>query len=330
VRFRRRAKAVPGLSVGRSLRRRGAVVVLPTLFTLGNLVCGFASLHYAAKGTVPSGLIASNYAVAGYLIFAGMFFDLFDGFVARLTRSASNFGAELDSLADMVSFGVAPAFLALRLVSELLTPPNASPDHLRPYEFLGPNADDTVGKLFWAVGALYVVCTALRLARFNVFNKHDEAAHVAFRGLPSPGAAAVVASTIIFYESLHYSQHLLLPFRDTAVNHWFDNLFPYTLPALLLTSALLMVSRFTYAHLINRFLRGRKKFGYLVGIVLFLMLLLLAPQVTALLFIYVYALSAPVMALFRFLSPRRAAGAAGTPALREATPGQAPDRSRSI
>ena len=74
-------------------------------------------MHYASLGAVgDNAFLPSNYAIAGYAIFAAMLFDMFDGFVARLTRSASDFGAELDSLADMVSFGAAPAFLALSLI----------------------------------------------------------------------------------------------------------------------------------------------------------------------------------------------------------------------
>lgn len=305
LRFRRSQFKLKMPKPGSSSKRRGAVVVLPTLFTLGNLICGFASLHYAAKGSVSSGWYASNYAIAGYLIFGGMFFDLFDGFVARLARATSNFGAELDSLADMVTFGVAPAFLVLRLVNELMT--GSRPlGEAGPWEALGPNADNVMGRLFWTIGALYVACTALRLARFNVFNSHDDSAHQAFRGLPSPGAAAVVASSIIFFETLHSEKHFIAFRLGPETIEYLHGLFPYVLPVLLLGSALLMVSRFTYAHLINRFLRGRKRFNYLIGIVLFLVLLIWLPQITALLFIYCYALSAPVVYLFRWVTGRKA------------------------
>lgn len=303
MRFRRNSTETITPRPGRSHKRRGAVVILPTLFTLGNLICGFASLHYASKGIALSeGQRISNFGIAGYLIFAGMFFDLFDGFFARLAKATSNFGAELDSLADMVSFGVAPAFLVLNLVAAMFAHESKLQLDAPVYEFVGLNADNVMGRLFWIIGALYVACTALRLARFNVFNSHEDAAHQAFRGLPSPGAAAVVASSIIFYESLGAPKHFLWSHVSDETGGYLVSIFRYVLPFLLLGSALLMVSGFTYAHLINKFLRGRKRFNYLLIILLILMLLLWQPQITALLFIYVYALSAPLNALYRRLT----------------------------
>lgn len=306
MRFRRSSTDALNPRPGRSHKRRGAVVILPTLFTLGNLICGFASLHYASKGiALGEGQKISNFGIAGYLIFAGMFFDLFDGFFARLAKATSNFGAELDSLADMVSFGVAPAFLALNLVAAMFAHESKTQIDSAVYEALGPNADNVMGRLFWIIGALYVACTALRLARFNVFNTHEDAAHQAFRGLPSPGAAAVVASSIIFYESLGAPKHFLWSQVPEKTGGYLVSIFPYALPVLLLGSALLMVSGFTYAHLINKFLRGRKRFNYLLIILLILMLLLWQPQITTLLFIYVYALSAPLGSLYRRLTGRK-------------------------
>jgi len=304
------------LGPGRSRRRRSAVVVLPTLFTLANCVCGFASMHYAARGNTPVTGLASNYALAGYLIFTGMFFDMFDGFLARLTRATSEFGAELDSLADMVTFGVAPAFLTLQFVAGRISGGAEMP---RIYvDAWGPNADSNMGKLFWTIGALYVICAALRLARFNVLSNDD---HMAFRGMPSPGAAGVVASSIIFFETITGSWHLIRFNMPEPVRGGFQDAFPYILPFLLLISALLMVSRFAYAHLINRFLRGRRRFNYLVGIVLILMVLFWQPQITVLCGIYIYALSAPVAWLMRVIlrrpAPRPALAAGRAPAAQD-------------
>ncbi len=112
-------------------------------------------------------------------------------------------GAELDSLADMVSFGIAPAFLSMRLIGDLFNNPTLSADGKIPFAALpGPFSDDLWLRLFWVIGATYVCCTALRLARFNVITQHDVLSHMNFRGMPSPGAAAVVAATVIFFESL--------------------------------------------------------------------------------------------------------------------------------
>jgi CDP-diacylglycerol--serine O-phosphatidyltransferase len=312
--------APPPPSLGPKLRkRRRGVAILPSLFTLGNCLAGFASINYAARGGNLSGpeagatLLGSNYAVAGYFIFLAMLFDMFDGFVARLTRSASDFGAELDSLADMVSFGLAPAFLSLSLIGSLMGATNASGK-----EFLalpGPFSDDAWRRLFWVIAAIYVSCTALRLARFNVINKHDVGSHMSFRGMPSPGAAAVVAATVIFFESLLLpADRHRIPFNvSDPVKEWLTTVFPYLLPVVLLTAALLMVSRFAYTHLINRFLRGRRKFRNLVAIFLVGMLVVWQPQISAIVAIYLYAVSAPLGWLLRTMTGRKAVPASLPP-----------------
>ncbi|HVT82594.1 MAG TPA: CDP-alcohol phosphatidyltransferase family protein [Phycisphaerae bacterium] len=287
---------LPGGRPGR--RRRRGVAILPALFTLGNCLSGFASISFSARGLdKPPGEFASYYAIAGYFIFLAMIFDMFDGFVARLTRSASDFGAELDSLADMVSFGIAPAFMSIHLIGSLLHTPD-----VKYYEFPGPFQENAWLRLFWVIAGIYVSCTALRLARFNVINKHEISSHMSFRGMPSPGAAAVVASTVIFFEGLRTGSHML-PFNvSPQMIDWLKALFPYLVPVVLLISALLMVSRFAYTHLINRFLRGRKKFRTLVAVFLLIMVIVVEPQLAVITAIYLYALSAPVMWLLALVT----------------------------
>ena len=126
-------------------RRRRAASVLPTLLTLGNVICGFAAIHYAAKPIDESAFGFSTLSFAGALVFLGMFFDAIDGTVARLTRSTSDLGAQLDSLADVITFGVAPAFMTLRLVSHYYGAAEGN-------SILGP-ADGVWGKLLWAIAA---------------------------------------------------------------------------------------------------------------------------------------------------------------------------------
>jgi CDP-diacylglycerol---serine O-phosphatidyltransferase len=282
----------------RQRRRRRTVAVLPTLFTLGNCLCGFASLHYAAKGDVGATGV-SNYAIAGYLIFLAMVFDMLDGRMARLAKATSDFGGELDSLADMLSFGAAPAFLTLSVISKLLYP---GADAGGPYDALGPFAEGLLGRLFWIIGAIYVSCTALRLARFNVHNKHAEDSHMSFQGLPSPGAAGVVASSVIFFETLQPTAHHLVAWGvplDPKMTGLLRSAFPYAMPVVLLMMALLMVSRLNFAHVTNQYLRGRRPFSYVVRLVVVVALLVVWPQLTALAVIYVYAFSAPVAWAFR-------------------------------
>src|SRR5205085_152279 len=128
-----------------------------------------------------------------YLIFAAMVFDALDGRLARFTRHTTDFGGQLDSLADVVSFGAAPAFIALQL-----------------FKVMGPPVPVVVSRLIWAIGALYFSCAALRLARFNVSNEHGEQHHFSFLGLPSPGAGGAVVAFILMQQDLKSNgfQHL--------------------------------------------------------------------------------------------------------------------------
>src|SRR5205807_3405787 len=140
-----------------SARRRPTVrkiAILPTLFTLGNAVSGFAAIAYASKvGPQPSAQDSFYFVLSACLILLAMAFDALDGYVARLSKSASDFGGQLDSLCDAVSFGLAPAFLLLRL---------------------GQGWEGTLmGKGVAVIAALYMVCAILRLARFNIENAPD-------------------------------------------------------------------------------------------------------------------------------------------------------------
>lgn len=137
------------------------LTMLPSAVTLGNLSCGFISIICVYKGQIITG---------AWLILLAMIFDIMDGRVARLTKATSRFGEELDSLADNVSFGVAPAFL---------------------YFVLYLHNAGTIGI---AISVVFVLAGCLRLARFNVQASGDN-----FTGLPIPGGAAILASSVIFF-----------------------------------------------------------------------------------------------------------------------------------
>jgi CDP-diacylglycerol---serine O-phosphatidyltransferase len=147
------------------LRFRRGMYLLPTLFTLANLFCGYASVVHAMR---------RDFETAALLIGVAMVLDTLDGFIARLTNSATAFGLEFDSLADVISFGLAPAILAFSW-------------GLWPLKRLG-----------WAAGFLYVTAAAMRLARFNI-QSAAAADKRYFVGLPSPAAAGVTASTVYLY-----------------------------------------------------------------------------------------------------------------------------------
>lgn len=159
--------------------RRG-VYLLPSMFTMANLFCGYACVIYAMRAHAATEPDARAMAFATAAVFIGVaaLVDMLDGRIARMTGTTSEFGMELDSLADIVSFGLGPAILAFAWGLEPL------------------------GRLGWAGAFLYVTCAALRLARFNIQTGSVDKRY--FVGMPSPAAAAVIATTVFFWpEGLH-------------------------------------------------------------------------------------------------------------------------------
>jgi CDP-diacylglycerol--serine O-phosphatidyltransferase len=152
-------------STDRPVRRlRRGVYLLPSMFTIGNMFCGYACIVHAMRG---------EFHIAAPFIGFAMVLDMLDGRIARMTGTASDFGIELDSLADVISFGMAPAVLSFTW-------------GLQP-----------LGRLGWAVGFLFVAAAALRLARFNIQTGSVDKRY--FVGMPSPAAAAVPAATVFAY-----------------------------------------------------------------------------------------------------------------------------------
>ena len=249
------------------------VAVLPSLVTLLNAVCGFAAIHFTARGmNEPERLWLEKpeltyFAAAAWMIFLAMVCDGLDGFVARMARSSSSFGGQLDSLADMVSFGVAPAFLMLRIVESYFK------DMIGP---VSPVFGSMPGKLLWLVAAMYICCTALRLARFNVEHETHDKEHLGFSGLPSPAAAGVVASLVLLYSD--YLQGLKPDVQEVVPIA--SRIIIYLLPWITIGVALLMVSRIPYRHVINQYVRGRRSFGHMVWIVALVLFLFWKPQLT--------------------------------------------------
>ncbi len=265
------------------MRRRGrrayvrSVYFLPSLATLGNAVCGFGAMYVAAFDTFNVGgdplakfLLNDRFSAAAYLIFLAMIFDAIDGRLARFTRHTTDFGGQLDSLADVVSFGAAPAFIALQL-----------------FKAEGPDVPVVVSRLIWAIGALYFSCAALRLARFNVSNEHGEQHHYSFLGLPSPGAGGAVGAFILMQQDL-----LLNGFGQLA------NICVMILPAIVLATGLLMVSSVRYPHVVNRYLRGKRSVGRLLFVLGLVLLLIVWHQYTLGIGALAYALFGPISFIY--------------------------------
>ena len=264
------------------LRRPRMFAVLPTLLTLGNAVCGFGAITFAAKVVDPA--TASDFLfIAGLLIFAAMVFDVLDGSAARWANQASEFGAELDSLCDAISFGVAPAFIMMKF-SPVYHP-----------------------RVLWVIGVLYVVCAVLRLARFNV-ETGEEDSHDSFSGLPSPAAAGVVASFAIALPSVG---QLTAPDMTTATRAVGDSVIQaaeWTLPVVTLLAACLMVSRIRYPHIVNQWFRGKRSYHQLLQLIFALIAVFALHELALPLILCFFAFGAPIRALWndlgqRFFSP---------------------------
>jgi len=258
----------------RAQRRLRQIAVLPSLVTLLNAICGFAAIHFAARGmNEPNRLWLHKpeltfFAAAAWMIFLAMIADALDGRLARMSRSTSSFGGQLDSLSDMVSFGLAPAFLMLRVVE------NALRESIGP---VSPAFGSIPGRLLWLMAVTYICCAALRLARFNVENRPEEAAHMGFSGLPSPAAAGVVLSIVLLYSDLVPElQQGPASFIATIGS----KIIIYALPFITVGVALLMVSRIPYPHVVNQFIRGRRPFRHVVFVALTTLFLIWKPQLT--------------------------------------------------
>ncbi len=226
------------------------IAILPSLITLINGICGFAAICFASEGGRTFEKFDIPYfAVSGYLIFIAMIADMLDGRVARMSHSTSSFGGQLDSLCDIVSFGVAPAFLIFKVL------------HFKLLDLVNPPMFFTgfLQRFIWIAAAVYLVCTAIRLARFNVENEEDETAHMDFTGLPTPAAAGVLASLVVYYEDM-----LLQLGRDSSVFMVCEQIIMYLLPFVTIGVAVLMISRISFPHVFNHYLKGRKPLTNLV------------------------------------------------------------------
>jgi CDP-diacylglycerol--serine O-phosphatidyltransferase len=229
-------------------RRPRGVYLLPNLFTTAALFAGF----YAVVGA-----IQGRFEAAAIAIFVGMVLDGLDGRVARLTHTQSDFGAEYDSLSDMVAFGVAPALVA--------------------YEW----ALHSLGKIGWLAAFIYTAATALRLARFNT--QVGVADKRYFQGLPSPSAAAILASGVW-----------------VGADHGIAGVNLSWLVALVTAVAgLLMVSNFRYHSFKQIDVRGRVSFIVAVVVMLVFAVVFIQPPITLFLGFLTYAVSGPVLTLSR-------------------------------
>ena len=232
--------------------RRKGVYLLPNLLTTGSLFCGF----YAIVSVMA---VEPDFSAAAIAIFVAMILDGLDGRVARLINAQSKFGAEYDSLSDMVSFGVAPALVSFGWALQEL------------------------GKVGWMIAFIYAACAALRLARFNT--QIESADKRYFTGLNSPSAAALVAGMVWSFSDFGVDGSTLAVALLAAL--------------ITGLAGVMMISNFQYHSFKQLDLRGRVPFIFIILVVLVFAVVFTDPPRVLLLVFLMYACSGPVMSIVR-------------------------------
>lgn len=249
------------------------IAALPTILTLGTGFCGFMSLWYILKArtfTANASPFADFMETAGWMVLLAMVFDALDGKVARMVKAESDFGAQLDSLADVISFGVAPACMVVAMSTEI-------------YQ-IGEVSSKALAQFGWAAASVFMLCAMMRLARFNVESNHDSEGTMYFAGLPAPAAGGFVAALVMMrynIEGVVAAQQQavktmaatqeqisamygpvpakLLPLMEPMATY---------LPFLAIALAILMVSRIRYVHVLNKLLADQERFSYVILILI--------------------------------------------------------------
>jgi CDP-diacylglycerol---serine O-phosphatidyltransferase len=212
------------------------IYVLPNLLTAGNLFCGFLALTKIVEADIGSPDFSNVIRTAIFFIILACVFDVLDGRVARLGGYESPFGREFDSLADLISFGAAPAFLVHRVV-------------LRDVFHAHP-------EMGWFIASVYLICGALRLARYNCLAiQPDPSGGKEFTGFPIPAAAGLVASLTLFLLAIEEKQFVQSPWR-------------YVLPVILVFLSVMMVSEVKYPSFKKLDWRARGTFPKIVVTIL--------------------------------------------------------------
>ena len=233
---------------------RKGIYILPNTLTLGGMFCGFYAILASFKG---------HFVYSAWAILIAIIFDGLDGWVARLTNSTTKFGIQLDSLSDLVAFGVAPAVLIYSW-------------GLQPF-----------GRLGWGASFLFVICGALRLARYNVQMGTSESK--AFVGLPIPAAGVVIASLVLFYYEV---------IGSVAGRNYIILVLPFILAAL-------MVSTMRFHGMKEIDFRSRKPFWLLVVIVVAFVLIFMYREIVLFVFSIIYVLWGIIEGTMAFRKKRK-------------------------
>ena len=242
------------------------IYLLPSLFTAGTLVCGYVALLSTLRGDFEYAAKAIGYAIV---------FDMLDGRIARLTNSSSDFGREFDSLADVISFGVSPAFLAFAW-------------GVRPIEdIVGTQVAQHLREAGWVITFAFVICGAARLARFNIHSARPAQDRRHFVGLPIPGGAGVIAAVV------HWAKY--------PVNDWIYGVVWLIVVGLV---AFFMVSRMRYPTFKTVDFRRRRSYMGIILIGIAVYAIWAYSEYALLVIAVVYALYGPAARLASKIRPR--------------------------
>ena len=238
------------------------ISVLPSAITLLNGLFGFCAILIASQEPhlsfsfplLPRGIM-SYPAISAWLIIFSMIADALDGSVARASGYTSGFGAQLDSLSDAVSFGIAPALISYKMFA------------IKVAELRGNEARyaNLISRWVLFAAIFYAMCALVRLARFNVESDEEDSSHLNFSGLPSPAAAGLIISLVLFHEEFASASNFItrMSFASSPLPDIFERVSMWCLPFALMLAGVLMVSRITYPHFVNQMLRSRKPFTLL-------------------------------------------------------------------
>ena len=253
--------------------------LIPNSLTLCNSICGFVAIVYMLQVYDPAEHKLAIFATSSWIIVFAMIFDVLDGFAARLFHAESMHGVQMDSLADMVTFGVAPATICAIMAHALWK-------------------DDPWTLLIYALCAIYLGCAALRLATYNVKAMTAQEKSKDFSGLPSPGAAAGVCSMamLLSYFDINYPEMKL---------HKFAVYIPIYAAAL----GILMITPIPYPHAGKWFFSAWRNKWRVVSILCILSIIMVFRERGLFVIINIYIFSGPIKMLVRLFRPRRRARA---------------------
>ncbi|WP_176014112.1 phosphatidylcholine/phosphatidylserine synthase [Victivallis sp. Marseille-Q1083] len=245
---------------------------VPNALTLCNSLCGFVAIVYTLQVYENPRDEIDVFAVSAWIIIFAMVFDALDGFAARLFNAASMHGVQMDSLSDMVTFGVAPATIAA-IMTHCLRAEMTYWQNLMTYIFCG----------------IYLGCAALRLATYNVHAILEKKSSEKFSGLPSPGGAAALCSVVLFFQR-----------PPTELAHIHPG---FIMPVYAALLGLLMVSNIPYPHMGKWFFSIRRNKKRLALFVLALAILFAFRIHGVVALVNLYILSGPAIALYQLLRP---------------------------